>query len=151
MFSQFLLYSKVTQSYMSTPSFSHIIFHHVLSQEIGYSSLCYTVGLYGLSLLNVIVGIYSPQTPSPSVISIWKQSRNLKWFETQPRHMSEASGPGGDCGTGAITFPPGEQPHSVPASLCQRIMPGSSLLFSFLFFFFQEKLEFESFMRISWF
>ena len=70
MFSQFLLYSKVTQSYMSTPSFSHIIFHHVLSQEIGYSSLCYTVGLYGLSLLNVIVGIYSPQTPSPSVISI---------------------------------------------------------------------------------
>ena len=31
----FLLYSKVTQSYIYIHYFSHIIFHHVLSQEIG--------------------------------------------------------------------------------------------------------------------
>ena len=40
-------------------SFSHIIFHHDLSQETGYSSsLCYTVGPYCLSILNVIVCTY---------------------------------------------------------------------------------------------
>ena len=39
---QFLLYSKVTQSCIYIYSFSHIIFHHGLSQEIGYSCLCYT-------------------------------------------------------------------------------------------------------------
>ena len=30
---QFLLYSKVTPSYINIHSFSHIIFHHVLAQE----------------------------------------------------------------------------------------------------------------------
>ena len=35
----FLLYSKVTQSYTYIHYFSHIIFHHVLSHGIGYSSL----------------------------------------------------------------------------------------------------------------
>ena len=46
MFFQFLLYSKVTQSYARvrththTHSFSYIIFHHVLSQEIGYIAPC---------------------------------------------------------------------------------------------------------------
>ena len=43
MLCQFLLYIKVT-SHTYIYSFSHIIFHHVLSQETGYSSLCYTVG-----------------------------------------------------------------------------------------------------------
>ena len=38
--------------------FSHIILHHGLSQEIGYSSLCYTAGPHFLSILNVIVCIY---------------------------------------------------------------------------------------------
>ena len=33
---QFLLYSTVTQSYMHIHSFSHTIFHHILSQEIAY-------------------------------------------------------------------------------------------------------------------
>ena len=47
--------------------FSYILFHYVLSQEIGYSSLCYTVGPCCLSILNVIVCIYQPQTPSPSL------------------------------------------------------------------------------------
>ena len=41
---QFLLHSIETQSYMYIHSFSHIIPHHVLAQEIGYSSLRYTVG-----------------------------------------------------------------------------------------------------------
>ena len=36
---QFLLYSKVTQSYIYIHSFSYIVFHHVLSQETGYGSL----------------------------------------------------------------------------------------------------------------
>ena len=41
---QFLLYSIVTQSYIYLHSFSHTIFHHVLSQETRHSSLCCTVG-----------------------------------------------------------------------------------------------------------
>ena len=58
---QFLLYSIVTQRYLS-----HTIFHHVLSQETGYSSLCYTVGPHCLSILSVIVCIYQPPIPSLS-------------------------------------------------------------------------------------
>ena len=38
--------------------FSHTIIHHILSQEVGYTSLCYTVGSHCLSILNVIVCIY---------------------------------------------------------------------------------------------
>ena len=47
-------------------SFSYIISYHGLSQETGYSSLCYTAGPHCLSILNVIVYIYQPQTPSLS-------------------------------------------------------------------------------------
>ena len=43
--SQFLLYSIVAQSYIYIHSFSHTIFHHGLSQETGYSSLCCTYPL----------------------------------------------------------------------------------------------------------
>ena len=50
-----------TYIYMHT--FFHTIFHHVLTQEIGYSSLCYTVGPHCLSILNVSICIYQPQTP----------------------------------------------------------------------------------------
>ena len=46
--------------------FSHIIFHQGLAQETGYSSLCYIVRPHRLSILNVILGIYQPQTPYPS-------------------------------------------------------------------------------------
>ena len=35
--------------------FFNILFHYGLSQEIGYSSLCYTVAPCCLSILNVIV------------------------------------------------------------------------------------------------
>ena len=73
MLCQFLLYSKVTQSHTHIHSFSHIIFHHVSCQETGYSSLCCTAGPRCLSILNVIVCIYEPQTlrlpPSPSSLA----------------------------------------------------------------------------------
>ena len=46
-------------------SFWNILFHYGLSQQMKYSSLCCTVGLCYLSLLNVIVCIYLPWTPSP--------------------------------------------------------------------------------------
>ena len=36
-------------------SFSHTVFHHVLSQEIGYSSLCYSVRSHYLYILILIV------------------------------------------------------------------------------------------------
>ena len=58
MLCQFLLYSKVTQSYIYTHSFSYISFLHGLSRETGYSSLCCTVGPHCLSIINVIVCIY---------------------------------------------------------------------------------------------
>ena len=43
-----------------------IIFHCGLSQETGYTSLCYAVGPHCLSVLNVVVCIYYPLNPSPS-------------------------------------------------------------------------------------
>lgn len=58
MFCQFLPRSKVTQAYIYIHSFSHIIFYHVPSQMIGYSSLCYIPGSHCLSILIVIVCIY---------------------------------------------------------------------------------------------
>ena len=78
MLCQFLLYNRVTQPYTHTHthSFFNIIFHRGLSQEIGYiyrllkilfhyrllqdieySSLCCTVGPYGLSILYIVVCI----------------------------------------------------------------------------------------------
>ena len=44
---------------------------------MGYSSLCCTVGPHCLSILNVIVCIYSPQTPSPSLSNPLPPSRQL--------------------------------------------------------------------------
>jgi len=51
--------------YTHTHYFSHTIFHHSLSQETGYSSLCYTVGPHCLSIPNVVDCIYQLQTPHP--------------------------------------------------------------------------------------
>ena len=62
----FLLSSIVTQSYIYIHSLSSVIFHHDLSQETGCSSLCYAAGPHCLSILTVIICIYSPQTPTPS-------------------------------------------------------------------------------------
>ena len=64
---QFLLHSKVTQLHIYTYSFFYIIFYHSLFQEIAYSSLCYTVRSHCLSILNVILCIYQPETPSASL------------------------------------------------------------------------------------
>ena len=62
MFCQFMLHSKVTQSYINIHSLSHIILHHVPSQVTRSSSLCYTAGAHCLSIPNAIVC----QNPSPS-------------------------------------------------------------------------------------
>ena len=43
--------------------FFHTIFHHVLTQEVGHSSLCCIVGLQCLSIPHEIVCIYQPQSP----------------------------------------------------------------------------------------
>ena len=63
MLCQFQLYNKMIQSYI----LFLIIFHHVLSQETGYSSLCCTVGPHCLSILNGIVASTNPKFPSPSI------------------------------------------------------------------------------------
>ena len=60
--------------YIHTLSFSHTIFHHILSQETAYTSLCCTVGPQYLSILNVIVCIYQLQTPSPSTMSTFNKN-----------------------------------------------------------------------------
>ena len=61
---QFLLYSKVTQLYIYIHSFSCIIFHHVTSEVVGYSSLRYTTGLHCLSTPNAVVCIMVLQVRS---------------------------------------------------------------------------------------
>ena len=66
MLCQSLLYSKVTRLYTYT-FFFYVLFHYGLSQDIVYSSLCYTLGPCCFSILNVIVCIYQSQTLSPSV------------------------------------------------------------------------------------
>ena len=62
---QFLLDGKVTHLYTYVHYFL-ILFYHILIQEVGHSSLCCRVGSHCLSILNVIVCIYQPQTPHPS-------------------------------------------------------------------------------------
>ena len=55
---QFLLYGKVTQSYIYIYIFFlflNTLFHHGLSQGNRYSCLCFTIRPYCLSILNVIV------------------------------------------------------------------------------------------------
>ena len=40
--------------HINTDTYLYILFHYGLSQDIEYSSLCYTAGPYCLSILNVI-------------------------------------------------------------------------------------------------
>ena len=61
----FMKKSIVFLFYTYTHSFFYIISHYGLSQDIEYSSLWYTIGPCCLSILNVVVCIYQPQTPSP--------------------------------------------------------------------------------------
>jgi len=91
-FHQFLLYSKVTQSYIyihththkHTHSFSYIILHHVPSQVTGYSSLCYTAGSHCLATPNATVCTCWPQTPHPS----HSLPLTLKWYSGSFHHGS---------------------------------------------------------------
>ena len=53
---QSLLYSKVT-SYTRTDILLYILFHYGLSQDLYYSSLCYTLGPCCLSIQNVVICI----------------------------------------------------------------------------------------------
>ena len=55
-----------THTHTHTHTLSCTIFHHVLPQKIGHSSLCCSVGPHCISILNVIVCIYQPQTLCPS-------------------------------------------------------------------------------------
>ena len=50
----FHMYSKVIQLYIYT-HILFLIFHYRLLHGIGYSSLCYTVGPYCLSVLYIVV------------------------------------------------------------------------------------------------
>ena len=58
--------------------FKKYFLHYGVSQEIWYSSLCYTVGSDCLSILNTIVCIYKPQIPSPSLSSLLSPFGNHK-------------------------------------------------------------------------
>ena len=54
-------------SYTHIYILSHILFHYGLSQDIEYSSLCYTVGPCCLSILYIPVFICQSQTPNPTL------------------------------------------------------------------------------------
>ena len=60
-----LCYTMKWLSFTHIQSFFIYSFPYGLYRQIGYSSLCYTVGPCCLSILNVIVCIYQPQIPSP--------------------------------------------------------------------------------------
>ena len=92
MLCQFLLYSIVTQSYIYIHSFSQTISHHGLYQEPGYSSPCCTVGPCGLSILNVILCNYQPQTPHPSYcLSPSNHNPTEKWAKVSNFMQSNLS------------------------------------------------------------
>ena len=61
---EFLLYCKVTQLCIYIYSLSYF-FHYGLLQDVEYSFLCCTVGLYGLSILYIKLPIPSSPTPTP--------------------------------------------------------------------------------------
>ena len=63
---QLLLYNIVTQSYACMYILFLIVSSIMFYPNLLYRFLSYTVGPHFLSLLNVIVCIYQPQTPHPS-------------------------------------------------------------------------------------
>ena len=75
MFCQFLLYSKVTQSYIYTYiyTFSHIIPDHVPLQATRYSSLCYTA----VNIDIIITRLYRSLTSCKVTIIIIKSHNNI--------------------------------------------------------------------------
>ena len=65
-----------TQKYMF---FSHTVFHHVSTQENGHSSLCCTVGLHCLSILNAIICIYQPNRLTLLSYCSWNNNNKIDW------------------------------------------------------------------------
>ena len=79
-----LCHTAVWLGYTHTDILFLYSFSFGLSQETGYSSQCYTVGPCCLSILNIIVCIYCPQTPSLSLsfpLSLYV-SLNGEWTRT---------------------------------------------------------------------
>ena len=85
--------------------FFYTLFHHVLPQEIGYSSLCYTVEPHFLFIRIVIVCIYQHQTICHSLffppppwqpqfcslcpwICFWSVDRNISSFSQNETRLS---------------------------------------------------------------
>ena len=68
----------------------YMLFHYGLSLATEYSSLSYTLGPCCLSILNVIVCIYQPQTPSPSLPV-------CSWSKAPSQGSSHLLGVGGHC------------------------------------------------------
>lgn len=75
MLCQCLLYGKVSQLYVCVCAcvcgytymfFSRTIFHHGLTQETAWSSVCWTAGPPGFCILNGVACICSAHTPCPS-------------------------------------------------------------------------------------
>ena len=129
---QFLPYSTVTQSYIYMHSFSHIIFHHVLSQVIGHRPLCCTAGPHCVSILNGIVCIYQPQLPVPpspsslATTSVFCMSLSLFRFHGQvhlchililasPLRTGSCEPRGCACAHQAAEFPRDETGFTSPA------------------------------------
>ena len=67
MLCQFLLQSKVTQSYIYIHYFSHTIFHHVLSQEGGHSFLCCTMSRTSMLIHSKCNSLALPALNSQSI------------------------------------------------------------------------------------
>ena len=64
--------------YIYMYSFSHTIFHHVLSQEIGYSSLCCTVGPHRLSILSFLLQAIPTLSNLPGIRIAPRAHRSMK-------------------------------------------------------------------------
>ena len=88
-------------------SFLNILFHYGLPQETGYSSLCFTVGPCCLSILHVIVCIYQPQIPRPSL------SLSVFFFWPHPAA----------CRTSPTTVPPAVEGQSLNHCTTREALP----------------------------
>ena len=76
---QFLLYSKVTQLYIYMHSFSHTIFHHVLSQVIGFPVLYSRTSLLIHSKCNSLTNLM--------VVASWQHTHLSNMLYTLNLHM----------------------------------------------------------------
>ena len=90
---------KMTQTHIYIHYFFNTVLHHVLTQGTRHRSLCWTIGPHYLSILNVIVCIYQPQTPCPSHFlppppcsaSLFSMSMNCLCFVDHLCHIWDAT------------------------------------------------------------